>query len=77
MINLTYLLFLISIIIIFIIDKLIAKRSWHDPLYIFLILMILYVSPLTLRYIYDLPIEGNVTQYFLYFLSVELVNYIY
>lgn len=64
MINITYFLFLISIIIIFIIDKLIAKRSWHDPLYIFLILMILYVSPLTLRYIYDLPIEGNVTQYF-------------
>lgn len=46
------------------IDKLTAKRSWHDPLYIFLILMILYVSPLTLRYISDLPIEGNVTQYF-------------
>lgn len=64
MIELTYFLFLISIIIIFIIDKLTAKRNWHDPLYIFLTLMILYVSPLTLRYIYNLPIEGNVTQYF-------------
>src|SRR5690606_23787350 len=64
MITFAYFLFLISIIIIFMIDKLTAKRSWHDPLYIFLILMILYVSPLTLRYISDLPIEGNVTQYF-------------
>ena len=64
MILLSYILFLTSIFLIFLFDRIQIKRNWYDPLYAFLILNAVYVSPLTLRYILNLPVEGNVTDLF-------------
>ncbi|CDL84459.1 hypothetical protein [Xenorhabdus cabanillasii] len=64
MILISYIFFIASIILIFMIDKLTIKRVWFDPLYVFLILMIIYVSPLNIRYIFNLAISGNVTYMF-------------
>lgn len=64
MIAWAYGLFLITTILIFFYDRIKYKRVWYDPLYFFLSFMLLYVSPLSLRYIYQLPIKGNVTPYF-------------
>lgn len=64
MIEFTYILFMITCILIFIYDKCKVKRSWHDPLYFFLIMMILYISPLSLRFFLKLPAEGNITKHF-------------
>lgn len=64
MIQISYLFLITVIAFIFILDKLLCSRPWFNPLNVFLFYIVLYVSPLTLRYIYDLPIEGSVTEYF-------------
>jgi len=57
-------IFLTTTIGILAFDALRTKRAWHDPLYFFLIFHALYVSPLSIRYLLNLPPEGNVTHLF-------------
>ena len=64
MILVAYSLLVATVLAIFLIERFIFKTKWHSPINVFVVLILLYVSPLTLRYIYDLPIEGNVTEYF-------------
>lgn len=64
MIIFTYLLFVTTLLVILCIDRIIYNRRWYDPLYCFLFTTFIYVSPLSIRYILDLPIEYGITQYF-------------
>lgn len=58
---LAYSLFILSIVVIFSYDYYFHKRCWYDPLYLYLFFLVIYVSPLSVRYILDLGISGNVT----------------
>ncbi len=60
----SYLIFLSAVIGIYVLDYRLVKRDWYNPLYIFLLSNIIYVTPLTVRYLLDLPVEGSVTPYF-------------
>lgn len=64
MIGLAFGFFIFVVLVVYLVDWLTVKRVWHDPLYIFLFFLVVYVSPLSLRYILDMPVEGNVTFYF-------------
>lgn len=60
----SYFTLLFIAIFIWCVDYFIYRRNWYDPLYLFLFFILLYISPLSLRYINSLPVEGNVTKYF-------------
>ncbi len=63
MIIFTYSLFVTTLLVILCIDRIIYNRRWYDPLYCFLFTMLIYVSPLSIRYILNLPIEYGITPY--------------
>lgn len=62
--SVSFAFFVFSIVSIFLIDKLQYRRRWFDPLYLYLVVVLLYVSPLSIRYILDLKISGDVTYMF-------------
>lgn len=58
--------------VIFLFDVVKYKRNWFDPLYSYLFFISLYIIPLGVRYIVNMPISGNVT-YMFYDIQIEYV----
>lgn len=57
-------IYLIMTIGILFFDIIKYKRDWFDPLYSYLFFISLYIIPLGVRYIVNMPISGNVTYMF-------------
>lgn len=64
MVLVSYIFFIFSVLTIFCVDYFRFKRTWYDPLYFYLFFIVIYVSPLSIRYILGLGIGGNITYMF-------------
>lgn len=65
-------IYLIMTIGILFFDIIKYKRDWFDPLYSYLFFISLYIIPLGIRYIVDMPISGNVT-YMFYDIRIDYI----